>query len=253
LVLDLTSGSREAEKGRGAAIATMPATEGLAVTYVIDGQTTLPSRSDRQLVQIARVPVEAKLLKVAAPALTSYVYDQMSSVNTSSLVLLAGPMASYNDGAFVGSGQLGTTASGQSFDAGLGIDSSLRTRRELVDRSESVQGGNRVVTITYRLVVENFSTSASRVRVVDRMPTVQRGVDIKVRLQNTSMPLASQSQKANRDSKESTSKENAGEVSETGLLAWDVDVPASATDAAALTLEYTYTMEYDKQMTLVGS
>lgn len=255
LVLDLTSGKREEAKSKADRRTAAMATEGVAVTYTVQGATTLPSRSDRQLVQIASVPVQASFVKVATPALTNYVYDQLASTNSSGMVLLAGPLASYSEGAFVGSGSLGTTASGQSFEAGLGIDSALRTRRELVDRAESVQGGNRVVTITYRLVVENFGAAAAMVRVQDRLPIVQRGVDIKVRLQSTSVPLASEQRVAGAQpalQPASQPTQPGSKLADTGQLAWDVEVPAGASGDKELAIEYTYTMEYDKQMTLVG-
>ena len=63
-----------------------------------------------------------------------------------------------------------TTAMGGSITAGFGIDASLRTSRELVDRTEQTQGGNTVTTFDYRLSVDNFGDKPARIRLLDRIP-----------------------------------------------------------------------------------
>ncbi len=165
--LDLMAGEREQREGgrpRGTA------DENLSVTYTIPGRTSLPSRDDRQLVQIASTSMKAAFVKIAVPVLTAQIYDEATATNAGTTVLLAGPVTAYSDGAFVGTGELPTTAAGQSFTVGFGIDSSLRTARELVDRTEKTQGGNRIVELTYRLTVENFGAAAANVRLMDRVP-----------------------------------------------------------------------------------
>ena len=37
-----------------------------------------------------------------------------------------------------------------------------------------------------------------------------------------------------------------------GILRWDLAVPAQAIGPAAMTVEYKFRLEYDKQMTLAG-
>jgi hypothetical protein len=61
----------------------------------------------------------------------------------------AGPVATFLGGQFVGRGEIPTVTLGESFAVGLGIDSSLRAKRELVDKQERIQGGNRVVDFIY--------------------------------------------------------------------------------------------------------
>lgn len=45
--------------------------EGLSVVYRLPNKTSLPSRSDQQLIQIAALPMEAEFYRVATPVLTS--------------------------------------------------------------------------------------------------------------------------------------------------------------------------------------
>ena len=210
--------------------------ESLSVTYRLDGRVSLPSRSDQQLIQITSFPLDGEFYRVATPVLTSFVYEEAKVSNTSEFVLLEGPMAAYSNGQFVGHGSMPTVSIGESFQTGLGIDSSMRAQRELLNREEQTQGGNRLVRLTYRLSVENFSDAESTVRLFDRMPQT-KGNEIKVTLVSKSEPLSDDSEYQNTQRKK-------------GILRWDLNVPANATGTRAAMVEYTIELEYEKSATL---
>jgi uncharacterized protein (TIGR02231 family) len=212
--------------------------EGLSVTYRLSGRTTLPSRSDQQLIQIAALPMKAEFYKLATPLLTDYVYEEASLVNQGEQVLLAGPVTAFVEGQFVGQGQLPTVAVGEPFVLGFGIDSTLRASRELVQKTENIQGGNREVTFTYRLSVENFGARPATVRVIDRLP-VSRGSQIKVTLLGGDDTL-SEDPTYRRD------------LRGKGILRWDLEVPAQTFGLSAASQEYKFQIAYDKQMTVTG-
>ena len=222
--------------------ATKPAreanTEGVSVSYQLSGRTSLPSRSDRQLIQIASMPMKGDFYRVAIPVLTSAVYEEADVVNSSKMVLLAGPVATYIDGQFVGHGDMPTVSIGESFTIGLGIDSSLRAHRELAKKSESIQGGNRVVDFTYQLSIENFGAEAIQVRLMDRLPTAKE-TEVKLALVSSGQPLSKDARFEQQERKK-------------GMLRWDVKVPAQAIGTAAFTLDYQMQMEYDKQLSIAG-
>ena len=113
------------------------AVEGVSVSYRLANRTSLPSRSDRQLIQIASLPLKGDFYRLATPVLTSFVYEETRLTNTSDRVFLAGPAATFMGGQFVGRGDLPTVAVGESFTVGLGIDSSLRAERELVNKERA--------------------------------------------------------------------------------------------------------------------
>ncbi|MFT3685489.1 MAG: mucoidy inhibitor MuiA family protein [Phycisphaerales bacterium] len=211
------------------------ATEGVSVAYTLASRTSLPSRDDQQLIQINKSDCRADFYRVATPVLSSFVYNESAVTNTGSQLLLAGPSASYVDGEFVGRGVLPTTAVGQPFITGFGNDSSLRTSRELVDRTERTQGGNRVVEFTYRLTVENFGKAPAKVRLMDRIP-VTKGNDIRVEL--TKPGTLSSDPVYNADQRPK------------GILRWDVEVPAGTSADKPFAVEYTFRVEYDRQMTI---
>jgi len=212
--------------------------EGISVTYMLSGRTSLPSRSDRQSIQIAALELPASFYKVATPVLTDFIYDEAQLTNDSRMVLLAGPVLAYSAGQFVGHGEIPTVASGERFDVGFGIDSSLRAGRELVDRSESIRGGNRIVKFRYKLTVSNFASAAAGVRLLDRLPKAKDSA-VQVTLADNGPAL-------------STDREYTQGPRKDGILRWDAQVPASANGLDAFALEYEFQLEYDKAKSLTG-
>jgi hypothetical protein len=212
--------------------------EGVSVSYKLANSTSLPSRSDRQLIQIANVPLKGDFYRLATPVLTSFVYEEARLTNTSDQVFLAGPVATFLGGQFVGRGDLQTVAVGESFTVGLGIDSSLKAERKLVKKDERVQGGNRVVDFTYELKLENFGDNATTVRLLDRLPTVGEN-DIKVTLVKSDEEISKDESYQMTDRKD-------------GILRWDIEVPAQAIGPKKKVLSYTMQIEYDKQLSIEG-
>lgn len=212
--------------------------EGVSVSYKLANRMTLPSRSDRQLIQISAHELSADFYRLATPVLTSSVFEEARPVNSSDQVLLAGPASTFLGNEFVGRGEVPTVAIGEQFAVGLGIDSSLRTNRELIDKSERIQGGNRVVEFTYELSIKNFGAEAAQVRLLDRMPTAGQS-DIKIELVKSDEPISEERSYQQVDQPE-------------GILRWDVAVPAQATGVDRYTLQYTMQIEYDKQLSIVG-
>ncbi|MCG3125993.1 MAG: hypothetical protein CHACPFDD_00821 [Phycisphaerae bacterium] len=233
-LLDMTARGRVSKAARDEA----PSGECLSVTYQLATRATLPSRADQQLVQIAALPLKGEIYRVATPVLTTYVYEEARLTNASQTVMLAGPVSTYVDGQFVGHGQIPTVAAGEAFTVGLGIDASLRASRELIDRSETIQGGNRVVDFTYRLVIENFGGGPVALRVLDRLPKARES-DVKLTLVSDEALLSGDSEYVRTDRKK-------------GILRWDVDVDAEARGAKAHEVTYKFRVEYDKGMTIDG-
>lgn len=201
--------------------------EGLSIVYRLPNKTSLPSRSDQQLIQIAALPMKAEFYRVATPVLTSYVYQEAKLSNSSDVVLLAGPAATFLGDRFVGRGSIPQATIGESFTVGLGIDESLRASRKLAEKSDRVQGGNRIAEFDYELLLENFGDDATEVRVRDRLPKSE-GEAIKVTLV-----------KADPKAKEAGEKD--------GLLEWRVEVPAEGKKTVA----YTMLIEHDKNLQIV--
>ena len=123
---------------------------------------------------------------------------------------------------------------GKRLSSGFGADPQLRARRELVDKQDGVQGGNRETKFEYRLVVENFAKDKTLVRVLDRLPHAENGEDIRVTLGETSDPI-------------SADKLYQREERPMGILRWEIEAPAQAAGENARLIKYHYKVEYDRQ------
>jgi hypothetical protein len=212
----------------------LDAANGPTFSYQLPSGVSLASRSDQQMVRILQTDMESKFYHVAVPVLTSFVYREAELMNSSDDDLLAGPITVYLDGRFVGRGEIPTVARGQAFVVGFGANPQLRARRELADKQDGVQGGNRETRFDYRLVVENFAAENLPVRVLDRLPHADNGEDLRVTLGDTSDPISDDKlyQRVERPM---------------GLLRWDIDAPAKSAGENARLVKYEYTVEYDRQ------
>ncbi|MBS0195348.1 MAG: mucoidy inhibitor MuiA family protein [Planctomycetes bacterium] len=235
-LLDLISTTKVERKNRAEPVAVRQGDEGVSVSYKVAGRTTMPSRADQQLIQIAQLELPARVDKSATPTLTQYVYNEARITNSSDMVLLAGPASSYVGGEFVGSAGVPTIAAGESFRAGFGIDTSLRAAKELVERTETTQGGNRVIEFTYKLTIENFGKTPAPIRLQDRLPS-PKGTDIRLTMVSETPSLSD-----DKDYLDTDRKKN--------LLRWDITVPPGATGTKAYAAEYKFRIEFDKQMML---
>ena len=208
--------------------------DGPSLSYQLASNVSLASRADQQMVRIMQGNVDSKFYHVAVPVLTSFVYREAELVNSSDQDLLAGPITVYLSGRFVGRGEIPTVARGQTFVVGFGADPQLRARRELVDKQDGVQGGNRETKFEHRLVVENFAKEKTLVRVLDRLPHAENNADIRITLGETSDPL-------------STDKLYQREERPMGILRWEVEVPAQAAGENARLIRYHHKVEHDRQ------
>ena len=137
------------------------------------------------------------------------------------------------DDRFVGRGEIPTVARGQEFVVGFGADSQLRTRRELVSKTNGINGGNRETKVRYRLLVENYKETETEIRLVDRMPITSDTDNLRVTLLPTETELSDD--------------ESYSRIERTkGILRWDTKVAARATGASAHEIEYGFTMEHSR-------
>lgn len=220
------------------ALSTMGAdAQGPSLAYPLAPRVSLQSRPDQQLVRIATVKLRGRGYHMAAPVLTGLVYREAEMTNSGEIDLLGGPMSVYLDGRFVGRGEMESVARGQSFVVGFGADPQIRTRREQVDKADRVQGGNKMIEIKYRLVVENFKSAPVALRLLDRLPHSERTQELRVTLGKTSAELSTDSAYVRLEKPR-------------GVLRWDVQVPASATGEKTFTVEYAYTLEHDRNLAL---
>ena len=214
--------------------------DGPSLTYHLAAPVSLASRSDQQMVRILQTILAGAFRHIATPVLTSYVYREAELTNTSEEDMLGGPITVYLNGSFVGRGEIPTVARGQTFVIGFGADPQLRTRQELVDKTDDVQGGNRELAFRYRLVVENYKDEPVKVSVFDRLPHTERAGDVRIKLDELEEVLSDDKLYLRRERPK-------------GILRWDIEVAANAMGENARLIEYGYIAEFDRNFQLTAA
>jgi uncharacterized protein (TIGR02231 family) len=212
------------------------ASEELSIRYEIDNPVSLVSRRDAQMVPVLRHLAPATFYHVSIPVLTTSVFREADIVNDSSHDLLGGAVNVYLDGEFKGRTDVPTIAHGRSFTLGFGVDGQLKARRTLADRREDVQGGNRMIALTPEIHIENFKSEPVTIHLRERMPFMEDSTKLRVAVGEVSHPLCTDADYLRYDRAK-------------GILRWDLTVPPG-TGAKGTTLRYSYSLEFDKNLTL---
>ena len=215
-------------------IAEISRVEGVSVTYDLNGRLTLPSRSDQQLITIASFTTKADFTLVATPLLTDYVYLQADLLNDSDTVLLPGQANMFRNDEFVGKSQLPQVTIGETFTAGFGIDSQVQVVHELEDKKTRIQGGNRIDTYQYRIMLSNYKNVPVGLQLFDRLPYTESS-SIKIDLEKAEPALSQNS-------------EYLRTIAKNGILRWDLQIPPNSVNQNAFPVKYSFTMEYDRNM-----
>ena len=208
------------------------ASEGLAVDYPLPGKVSVRSRSDQQMFRIAAAELQSKLAYTAVPLLSDYVYLSAEARNTSAQALLAGQYSAYKEGSFAGEGTLPMTADGQSLTLGFGTETRLKVTRELVDKKTEIRGGNKQLTYTYRFRLSNFMDRDAVVQVWDRLPQTPND-QVAISLVDSGPALSEDPLYVQHEKSR-------------GLLRWDVSIPAHTSGAEAVSFDYQFRLEFDK-------
>jgi hypothetical protein len=206
-------------------------------TYVLDQKVSLDSRREQQLVRIIEAQLKGELYHVATPLLSSFAYREADMVNDQNVGLLRGPATTYLDDRFVGRTEIPSIASGQHLIVGFGADQQVRTRRELLDKADEVQGGNRRLTFKYRLVIANFKTRPVNLRLFDRLPLARQTAEVSVQPLAFPIPLSEDGLYARMQKPR-------------GILRWDLEIPGDRFGENAFDVEYGYSVEFDRSQRL---
>jgi uncharacterized protein (TIGR02231 family) len=215
----------------------MAVREGPSVTYHLNtSKLTIPSRTDEQVLEIARIELSPEYYYKAVPILTSHVYRLAELTNRSKHILLPGEATMYIGSDFVGQMSLPLVAIGEKFTAGFGIDPQLQVQRQMISKSRSTQGGNQSLRFEYRILVDSYKSERVKMQVWDRLPHAENDA-VGVSIMKTTPEL-------------STDAIYLREQRPKNLLRWDVNVDPGMTGEKALPITYEFKLELDRQMTI---
>jgi uncharacterized protein (TIGR02231 family) len=224
--------SRRAKDTGGMPVEDVPAqaVDGtVAASWRLSRPTAVRADGTPHRTTVAGFTLPARLDHVTAPALSPEAHLRGTVVNDTGQVLLAGPVSTFLDDAFVGTTALELTAPGAEIELALGVDDRVVVERELVERAahKARFGTSRGAVEKWTITVENRRPNPARVLVRDRVP-VSRHADVKV------VDVALHPEPAERD--------------ELGRVEWVATIDPGATWQASVR----FGVEHPKQLTVSG-
>jgi uncharacterized protein (TIGR02231 family) len=153
----------------------------LAVAWRLPRPTAVPADDTPHRATVTTATLDARLDHVIAPALDPSAHLRATVVNTSGHALLAGPLSTFLDGAFVGTTHVEATAPGAELELALGVDDRVAVERELMERTphKALLGGKISAVERWRIEVRNGRPTPARIVVRERVP-VSRHPDVQV-------------------------------------------------------------------------
>lgn len=164
--------------------------------YHIPGAVSVESGKGARSVQIATEALAPTLEVRAAPALSEAGYLQArATLPTGGAPLLAGPVALFRDGVFVGNGAIAATSAGDALDLGFGVDDRVKVTRVALDRQVGEHGlillGSRKTDARhYKITVANLHDRPMEIVVSDRVPYSEDDRIVVERLKEATPPTA---------------------------------------------------------------
>ncbi len=204
---------------------------GTAIVFHIGRSVDIPSDNTPHKTTIARDNLPCSFDYVSAPALEEYAHLRSTITNTSAHVMLKGSASIFLSGEYVGTTQIKQTAQSEEFKVFLGIDDSIKIKRELIERSVDkgnlLQNDIRRITYAYRITVHNYASASRKIVVRDRLPVAQHE---RIKIKNQAI----QPQPTERTKLE--------------IMVWRFTLPANGEQK----IEYRFVVEHTQDLQVIG-
>lgn len=164
---------------------------GTAYVFRIARSVDIPSDNSPHKTTIARDNLPCACDYVSAPVIEPNVHLRAKITNTTERVLLPGESSIFLSGEYVGTTKVKLTAPGEQFKIFLGIDDTIKVKREQLERSVEkgalLQSDLRRITYAYRITVHNYAAYTRNIVLRDQLPVSQHE-RIKVKTQHIQPP-----------------------------------------------------------------
>ena len=202
---------------------------GIAASFELPRRISVPSDGTRsQRTRIASFEPDAKFVYAAQPLVTDRVFLRGDLTNASAFQLLPGTAQVFMGGDFIGETAMPSVAPKSDFKVFFGPDRAVRATREVISKvtgAAGLFGGSIATTWNYRIKLDNGTGRDIAVELLDRR-AVSRNEKVEIKIADLSSPLSKDALYAAGPQK-------------TGILRWDISVPASARGPAALPVTWT--------------
>ncbi len=200
-----------------------------SVIYKIATPRDIPSDGEAHQVTITTLNVDAQIDYFCAPKVDEHAFVRAEFTNPSDYLMLAGQVNLYHDADFVGTRHVETIVPKQNVEFFLGAEERLHVERKETKRvtDKNLLGNTARTNLAYRIRVENPALERARITVLDQVP-VSAHPDIRVKLHHTSPEVS---------------------PNEQGELEW---FGRELKRGESAEFEFEFTMEYPKEMRVVG-
>ena len=147
-----------------------------SVSFVIPQATTVPRDGDPQRLTLAQVPLQATVTHIAVPSLVPSAFAQAKIKNTSTFVLVAGPVSIFVDNQLVTSSTIGRVGPTEEFTLSLGRDEGISVTQKLlhkkrVDESAGFfSGKTNIMMHSFMTTIKNNKKVPVTIVVQERIP-----------------------------------------------------------------------------------
>jgi uncharacterized protein (TIGR02231 family) len=165
-------------------------TGGYQVVFRVPGRNSVSTNEGAKAVRLATVRIAPDLLSRAAPALDETAFLEASFKQADDAPLLAGRVALYRDGIYVGRGQIALTPKDEIVRLGFGADDKVKVARATLRKIEGSTGiisSAKTDEREYKITVRSGHERPIRVVVEDQIPASETE-DIKVELLPVTTP-----------------------------------------------------------------
>jgi uncharacterized protein (TIGR02231 family) len=205
---------------------------GSAFTFRVGHNMDIPSDNTPHKTTIAHDRLPCVFDYVCAPAIETNAHVRATITNTTERVLLTGQASIFLTNTYVGTTPIEQIATNEEFKLFLGIDDSLKIKREPVERNVDrggilTQNGIRRSTYAYRITVHNYAPTTRKIVIRDHLPVSQHE-RIKVKIQNVTPPPT--------------------EHTRLELITWEFSLPSERENK----LEYRFIIEHPQDLQVTG-
>ena len=159
--------------------------------YKVPGLVSVEDGEGTRSLQVATEKAPTKLEVRAVPLLSDTAYLQASFTPAEGAPLLAGKVALFRDGTFVGNGDVPFTSAGKELDLGFGVDDRVHVVRTTLERQTGEHGifsGRKTDLRRYKITVDNLHTRPIDITILDREPYAEDEKVTVARLDDITQP-----------------------------------------------------------------
>ena len=141
--------------------------------YRVPGRVSVETGVGARSLQIATEHVDVALAVRAVPMLSDAAYLQASFTPKAGAPFLAGKVALFRDGTFVGNGAVAFTNPGKPVDLGFGVDDRVHVVRTVLERRTGETGilSTRKTDLRrFKITVDNLHSQPIDIMILDRVP-----------------------------------------------------------------------------------